>query len=155
MVINITGLNGCATAGSSGCTWNFTSNGLTTNGAVWSSALNEQLIWNFTDATASTLLNVNSELHGSVLDPNGAVSNSTPIEGSVVASVFKQGGEVHLGTLAGDYSDSAASSAFTALASTQSAAVPEPATWSMMILGFGAVGGLVRRQRRQGAASVA
>ena len=30
-------------------------------------------------------------------------------------------------------------------------AVPEPATWSMMILGFGAVGGLLRRRRRTAA----
>ncbi|WP_309643293.1 PEPxxWA-CTERM sorting domain-containing protein [Phenylobacterium sp.] len=28
-------------------------------------------------------------------------------------------------------------------------AVPEPATWAMMIIGFGAVGGMVRNQRRR------
>jgi hypothetical protein len=31
---------------------------------------------------------------------------------------------------------------------TGAAAVPEPATWAMMILGFGGVGGVMRRQRR-------
>ena len=30
------------------------------------------------------------------------------------------------------------------------AAVPEPATWAMMIIGFGGVGALVRRRRRDG-----
>lgn len=29
------------------------------------------------------------------------------------------------------------------------AAVPEPATWGMMLLGFGAIGGVMRRQRRK------
>jgi hypothetical protein len=28
-------------------------------------------------------------------------------------------------------------------------AVPEPATWAMMILGFGLVGGVMRRRQRQ------
>jgi hypothetical protein len=27
--------------------------------------------------------------------------------------------------------------------------VPEPATWTMMIAGFGLVGGMIRRRRRQ------
>ncbi|RIK47675.1 MAG: hypothetical protein DCC57_14050, partial [Chloroflexi bacterium] len=27
--------------------------------------------------------------------------------------------------------------------------VPEPATWAMMILGFGVIGAAIRRQRRQ------
>ena len=31
-------------------------------------------------------------------------------------------------------------------------AVPEPATWGLMIVGFGGVGGLLRSRRRQGAA---
>ncbi len=41
--------------------------------------------------------------------------------------------------------------AFLALASP----VPEPSTWAMMIVGFGGVGYIVYRRRRQGAASVA
>jgi hypothetical protein len=32
-------------------------------------------------------------------------------------------------------------------------AVPEPATWGLMIVGFGGMGGLLRRQRRQQAAA--
>ena len=34
-------------------------------------------------------------------------------------------------------------------------AVPEPATWAMMIIGFGAVGSMVRTTRRRNAFSVA
>ncbi|MBT2186320.1 PEPxxWA-CTERM sorting domain-containing protein [Sphingobium sp. H33] len=33
--------------------------------------------------------------------------------------------------------------------SPQPGAVPEPATWAMMIAGFGAVGAVTRRKRRQ------
>jgi hypothetical protein len=32
--------------------------------------------------------------------------------------------------------------------------VPEPATWMMMILGFGAIGGVMRRRRQPGSVSV-
>ncbi|MDP3590675.1 PEPxxWA-CTERM sorting domain-containing protein, partial [Phenylobacterium sp.] len=31
------------------------------------------------------------------------------------------------------------------------AGIPEPATWAMMLVGFGAVGTMVRSQRRRGA----
>jgi hypothetical protein len=37
---------------------------------------------------------------------------------------------------------------FAQLGSGAVAAVPEPATWAMMLLGFGAVGGSIRRRRR-------
>lgn len=37
------------------------------------------------------------------------------------------------------------------LTSTVSGAVPEPATWGMMLVGFGALGTVLRRRRRQGA----
>lgn len=33
--------------------------------------------------------------------------------------------------------------------SSQPGAVPEPATWAMMLVGFGAMGGVTRRKRRQ------
>ena len=34
-------------------------------------------------------------------------------------------------------------------------AVPEPATWALMLIGFGGLGAMLRRQRRQGMASLA
>ena len=39
------------------------------------------------------------------------------------------------------------------LNTTAAIAVPEPATWALMIGGFGMVGGAVRRQRRSGFAT--
>ena len=36
-----------------------------------------------------------------------------------------------------------------------SSAVPEPATWAMMIIGFGAIGSMVRTSRRRNAFSAA
>jgi len=60
------------------------------------------------------------------------LSNNTPIEGSVVAYDFKQGGEVHLGTYNG--TDSFLTP------------VPEPKTWAMMIGGF-LLAGLALRRR--------
>ena len=35
------------------------------------------------------------------------------------------------------------------------AAVPEPATWAMMLFGFGAIGGFLRRRRRYNAVAMA
>ena len=44
---------------------------------------------------------------------------------------------------------------FDSLAGTIQAAVPEPSTWLMMILGFGGVGALIRRRRAMPVAAVA
>jgi len=35
------------------------------------------------------------------------------------------------------------------LTGPQAAGVPEPATWAMMIMGFGAIGGIMRRRGRE------
>lgn len=51
-----------------------------------------------------------------------------------------------MGTTSGRNGSFSGSTAFTAAAAT--GAVPEPATWAMMLLGFGAVGYGMRRQRR-------
>jgi choice-of-anchor A domain-containing protein len=94
-----------------------------------SSANNQQIIWNFYEASTVDFTRM---MHGSVLAPYATLSNNTPIEGSVVAYDFKQGGEVHLGTYNG-------SSSFLA-------PVPEPKTWAMMIGGF-MLAGLAMRRR--------
>ena len=44
---------------------------------------------------------------------------------------------------------------FDSLAGTIQAAVPEPSTWTMMILGFGGIGALIRRRRANPAAAAA
>ena len=110
--------------GDGGYTWNANAiQGL-------NASLNDNVIWNFSDATSLT---VNRMTHGSILAPFAALANSADMEGSIVAGSFRQGGQVHLGTFNGniDFTDP----------------VPEPATWAMMILGFGLVGWTARRRR--------
>jgi choice-of-anchor A domain-containing protein len=93
-------------------------------------SLNQRIIWNFKDATSIDFQRI---VHGSVLAPNATVSNTTPIEGSLVAKTFIQGGEVHLGTFNG---------------TIPFVAVPEPASWALMIAGFGLAGIAMRRRQR-------
>lgn len=105
-----------------------------------SASSNQQIIWNFADAST---LNFNREEWGSVLAPYATVSNGGGnINGSLVAKVFNQSSEVHLGTFDG----------FTGFLSPAIvlSPTPEPATWAMMLSGFGAVGAMIRRRRRQG-----
>lgn len=94
---------------------------------------NQQVIWNFTDAST---LNINREVQGSVLAANATVRNNGPINGSVVAKIFNQGGEVHLGTYnrGNDF------------LIDNVIEVPEPAVWMQPIAGFGIAGALLRRR---------
>jgi choice-of-anchor A domain-containing protein len=112
VIINVTGTN---------ITYNLNAIGGNSSG-------NRQVIWNFIEATTVTLLRM---VNGSVLAPKAALSNNTPIEGSVVAASFVQGGEVHMGTYGAD-----------------AAFLPEPGSWVQMIAGFGLVGAFARRRRR-------
>jgi len=100
---------------------------------------NQQVIWNFVDATS---LDVTRLFHGSIIAPNATLYNHTPIEGSVVARNFVQGGEVHLGTYAGDGSFLIAPPP----PEPQLPAVPEPASWAMMLGGFAVAAVMLRRK---------
>jgi choice-of-anchor A domain-containing protein len=115
--------------------WNLTPIGNATN------AHNQQIIWNFTDAAVLTL---HTQVENSILAPYATVHNVTDINGSLVAKIFNQGGEVHLGTFQG----------LTPILTNISppnpfAAAPEPGTWATMLVGFGAIGRSIRRRRGQ------
>jgi choice-of-anchor A domain-containing protein len=107
------------------------------------SADQTNIIYNFVDATS---INVNTAIYGSILAPNATITGSQQLNGSIVAKVFNYQGEVHLGTFAG-------STPF--LVTTPPGGgghpvggVPEPASWLTMLLGFGVMGSIIRRQRR-------
>lgn len=101
-------------------------------------ALNQNVIWNFADAASVSL----GAFQGTVLAPKATVSNYNTIEGSVVANAFNQNGEVHLGTFSGPTSGLLAA----INVADPAAAVPEVGSWAMMVLGFGIVGGAMRRR---------
>lgn len=135
VIVNILNSDGSiASAHSGSYDWNMTWS--TIAGAA--NSYDQQIIWNFADAST---LNFNREEWGSVLAPYATVSNGGGnINGTLVAKVFNQSSEVHLGTFdgyAGFLSPAVPSPA------------PEPATWAMMLSGFGAVGTMIRRRRRQ------
>jgi hypothetical protein len=86
---------------------------------------------------------------------SGATSGSYT---SLTPFSFTSGFVVGLNTLNFTLQDSGPPSAILVSGITGSAggvgAVPEPATWGMMILGFGAVGGVLRRRRNKVAVRV-
>jgi choice-of-anchor A domain-containing protein len=101
------------------------------------------VLFNFVDAKTITF---NRQVQGSVLAPLATVSNVTPIQGSLAALNFNQGGEVHLGTFLGGGTDDG-SSGDRARGLEAALAAPEPASWAMMIVGFGFAGAALRRRR--------
>ncbi len=115
------------------------------------SAYNPYVMFNFADANSGTTLNFRSQVNGSVLAPLATVSNSTPIEGSLVASFFAQAGEVHLGTFLGigktDGSSNDPAKSLEGALGSPAIATPEPATWMIMLAGFGIGGASLRRRR--------
>ena len=97
------------------------------------SGLGEHVIWNFYEA--QTIDFGSNSFYGSGLAPYAAGKIGNFIEGSAVFGSLEQNGEIHLGGFAGK------------LELLQSA-VPEPATWAMMIVGFGLIGSTIRRRNR-------
>lgn len=94
--------------------------------------LNQSVLWNFNQAESLSL----KGFHGSILAPNANVSNSSALEGSIVARNFTLNGEIHLGTYNG-----------TSSFSPPPSGVPEPTSWAMLLLGFGTLGAILRRRR--------
>jgi choice-of-anchor A domain-containing protein len=94
--------------------------------------LDDHVIWNFVNATALSF----KTWSGAVLGGEASVKNSSPMNGFLYAKSFNGDGELH------DYPFEGAV-----------AAVPEPATWAMMIIGLGGIGVSIRRRRRTTAAT--
>lgn len=108
------------------------------------SARNQDVIWNFFEATSLTT----KGFHGSILATNATLTNGSSVEGSIAVKNFQMNGEVHLGTFNG-------TSAFLMNGTPPAVgAVPEPAIWAQLILGFGVAGTALRRRRRIAAATV-
>lgn len=95
--------------------------------------VSQKLIWNFGPNIQG--INFGTGFYGSVLALHSSISNGNSITGGIAVKSFDRAnigmnGEVHLGTFGG-----------------QLALVPEPASWAMMIAGFGLAGAVARRRR--------
>lgn len=102
--------------------------------------IGSKILWNFYDATS---LAFNVEFGGTILAPNAAVTNGSPIDGTLFASSYAGNGELHYVPLSNaTYLD-------------KIGAVPEPSTWAMLIIGFATVGTLAYRRRDRSAPSAA
>jgi choice-of-anchor A domain-containing protein len=98
--------------------------------------LGAKVIWNFYEATSVDL--GSKSWYGSVLAPQAQLKNNNFVEGSVVVSSMIQNGEIKMGGYSGNLLINQLGGAVP---------VPEPAIWTMMILGFGGVGSVLRRRR--------
>ncbi|MCG2839397.1 choice-of-anchor A family protein [Sandaracinobacter sp. RS1-74] len=90
------------------------------------------VIWNFSDAAS---VHVSQGVFGSILAPFANVVTQSAVSGSIVANGLRAHSAVKLGTYDGGNLGFGAADA-----------VPEPATWAMLIIGFGLVGMAMRRR---------
>lgn len=74
------------------------------------------------------------------------VSDSGLLEARNLTNFMTSGGPQNL-VISGRAQNSASYGGFFTLTEATAAAVPEPATWAMMLLGFGVVGAAMRRKR--------
>lgn len=101
----------------------------------------EHVIWNFFEAGT---LNLSRQIFGTVLAPNAIVTNTSPIDGGVVAGGFTQRAQVNLPGYAGTRLT------FADLSDTPTL-VPEPAMIGLLGLGVLGVAALGRRSRNRAA----
>ena len=106
-------------------------------------------LYNFSLSTSSPSVSFTS---AEISDASGVLGSLSYV-GGVGSNVFWGLGDFSLN--AGSYmltikgSNTGANPSSSLAGNVQFAAVPEPATWGMMILGFGLLGGLMRRRERE------
>lgn len=111
------------------------------------------ILWNFADATSLSFLQTN--MTGSVLAPNAAYYGSAPIAGQLIVGSFTgqdwQVTQVNHGTYSGNLLSMDPTPPVVTPPNGGDQAnlgVPEPASWSLMLLGFGATGFALRRRTK-------
>ncbi|HEY2356230.1 MAG TPA: choice-of-anchor A family protein [Phenylobacterium sp.] len=116
----------------SGLADSFSNAGITIIGGDASS-----ILWNFADATSLSFSGIN--MLGSVLAPNANYTGGWgQLNGQLIVKSFRDAnGATQINAVA--YKGG--------LLGLNPASVPEPATWTMMIAGFGAIGAVLRRRR--------
>jgi choice-of-anchor A domain-containing protein len=102
--------------------------------------LGTKVIWNFYQA--ETLDFGAKAFYGSVLAPNADAKIGTLLQGSAVFDTLDQKGVIKMGNYGGGLTVEPPK----VLASILTP-VPEPSMWAMMIVGFGAIGAVIRRRR--------
>ena len=96
------------------------------------------VLWNFSQATSLSMYSIG--MIGSVLAPDANVYGAGVIDGQLVADGFYQ---YQGSTMQVNWAQAAPG----LLSFTPPSGAPEPATWAMLIMGFGLAGSALRRRR--------
>jgi hypothetical protein len=107
------------------------------------------LFLNVTDAGGNILFSANPDVSAtSIFMPGGVLAAGQSYNFDLIfdSRIVDNGGDVPTEI----FFDSHTLGTF-----STAAAVPEPSTWAMMLVGFGGLGGVVRRSRRRAIATIA